>query len=215
MASLGHVTHNCTELEQLYLAGCTGITDFSSCLHIRNLHTLNLSHTCIDDSQIFGLNLEHVTHLLLDGVPTVTDLALQYISKQCRQLQTLSLSACTVTDVGLNAFSSAVSSSLSSPSSSSSLPTTIGLPPSFAVRSLNLAKCNLLTDKAIYSIADSMPELRYLDISENGLVGQQSLVHLCNSCMWLSSLRVMHCKKITNFGAEQLEQSYGVHVEWK
>ena len=86
------IAKSCKKLKELDLGHCHGITDEGICAlkSLKNLQSLNMSHTNLTDEGVIGLFFENfnfkvsLKELRLDHCPNITDDAVEVVLETCQ-----------------------------------------------------------------------------------------------------------------------------------
>ena len=149
----------------------------------------------ISNSAIYELSFfcKELTSLNLQLCVSITDDAIVSLSKYAKNLINLNLSDCNlISDVSLNALGGDSSIDM------------FGCP---MLRVLEVAKCSLITDSGITSLARGCHELEKLDLEDCSLLTDASLSILSCHSPRLQALLLGHCELISDSGMRHLVSS--------
>ncbi|XP_026696390.2 uncharacterized protein LOC100185393 isoform X1 [Ciona intestinalis] len=171
-------------LKVLEVAGCFSLSSESFVQMAEkstpnNLRKLNfgLCKVAEDTINLLCGKLPSLRHLDMHGIKSVTDLCIQTVTHQCKNIHTLVLSHCvSLSDQALFEMSE-------------------NLP---LLRNLNISGCCKVTDDGVSSITSALPCLQTLDISSTGVTHISVTAIAQFGLQWLTSLKLSFCHNITN-----------------
>ena len=141
-------------------------------------HEVNLSQEFWDQ-----YNLDTITEI--GGQRTrIQDADVDYVSRMCTNLTSLSLVWCDITDQSLFALSQNCSQLLS----------------------LNLTNTSAITDAGVVALSQGCHQLRALDLSDCKKITDNGVIALAQGCPQLTSLYLSCCINITDAGVIALAQ---------
>ncbi|KAL9960679.1 hypothetical protein ACROYT_G034165 [Oculina patagonica] len=185
--TLLRIAQRCHNLVYASFCYCEHVTDAGVELlgTLPSLTSLDLSGCNIQDQGVAALgNNPRFRDITLAECPNITDLGLQKMCQQCRQLENFNVSHCKgLTDNAIKnlAFCCRL------------------------LRTLNLAGCNKLTDSSLQYLSGVCHYIEALDLSGCIHITDKSLRYLRKGCKQLSSLTILYCRNITKSAVQKLQ----------
>nr|AFI78802.1 F-box family protein [Chlorokybus atmophyticus] len=195
-----------TQLEELHLSGCIGLSSrglqsIGLCSKLRSLH---ISSCDVDSSalQAIAKGCAALETLDLSFCTGINDLAIQLLTKHCPQMQRLSMAfGREVSDVSLQAISENCPKLVSLDCSNCRQISNVGVEAVAEkcrmLQVLSIERCHLVTDQSIAKLIANQPNLHSLNVSHLPVVTDEGLGHLA-SCPALRSLRMASCSSVTD-----------------
>lgn len=185
--TLLRIAQRCHNLVYASFCYCEHVTDAGVELlgTLPSLMSLDLSGCNIQDQGVAALgNNPRFRDITLAECPNITDLGLQKMCQQCRQLENFNVSRCRgLTDNAIKnlAFCCRL------------------------LRTLNLAGCNKLTDSSLQYLSGVCHYIEALDLSGCVHITDKSLRYLRKGCKGLSSLTILYCRNVTKSAVQKLQ----------
>lgn len=185
--TLLRIAQRCHNLVYASFCYCEHVTDAGVELlgTLPSLMSLDLSGCNIQDQGVAALgNNPRFRDITLAECPNITDLGLQKMCQQCRQLENFDVSHCKgLTDNAIKnlAFCCRL------------------------LRTLNLAGCNKLTDSSLQYLSGVCHYIEALDLSGCVHITDKSLRYLRKGCKRLSSLTILYCRNVSKSSVQKLQ----------
>jgi hypothetical protein len=184
-SDMNSICSHCTGLKELSILGCQSLQDFTAASIARNCRRLSALDACscyFLDAEVGTIAEEcsELTRLSLSQNLLLTDVGVSRVAVKCLKLHTLYLASC-------NAISDRAVINLAV------------LRNSMLVE-LNIAKCNTLTNHAVYALCEHCPALTKLNIAYCARINSLALIHMRNTLPALEELvctRCMLCTGVT------------------
>lgn len=185
--TLLRIAQRCHNLVYASFCYCEHVTDAGVELlgTLPSLVSLDLSGCNIQDQGVAALgNNPKFRDISLAECPNITDLGLQKMCQQCRQLENFDVSRCKgLTDNAIKnlAFCCRL------------------------LRTLNLAGCSKLTDSSLQYLSGVCHYLEALDLSGCVHITDKSLRYLRKGCKKMSSLTILYCRNVTKSAVQKMQ----------
>lgn len=212
---LGCVAVGCTELRELSLKWCLGLTDLGIqllALKCRKLTSLDLSYTMTTkDSLPSIMKLPNLQELTLVGCIGIDDGALVSLERECsKSLQVLDMSQCqNITDVGVSSILKSVPNLLEL-DLSYCCPVTPSMVRNFQklpkLQALKLEGCKFVAN-GLKAIGTSCVSLRELSLSKSSGVTDTELSFVVSRLKNLLKLDITCCRSITDVSLAAITSS--------
>ncbi|XP_029212767.2 dynein regulatory complex subunit 6-like [Acropora millepora] len=185
--TLLRIAQRCHNLVYASFCYCEHVTDAGVELlgTLPSLVSLDLSGCNIQDQGVAALgNNPKFRDISLAECPNITDLGLQKMCQQCRQLENFDVSRCKgLTDNAIKnlAFCCRL------------------------LRTLKLAGCSKLTDSSLQYLSGVCHYLEALDLSGCVHITDKSLRFLRKGCKKMSSLTILYCRNVTKSAVQKMQ----------
>merc|ERR1712037_24493 len=213
-ASLISLARNCRNLRAINLFSCSTVTD-------PGLHALASGCTRLQEvdisfcQKISDAGVEAITSHCLDlkalflRDTSISDSVLSTIAANSSKLESLNVSYCSISSAGLSKIISSCANlkelyCARCPNVTDSALHALERFTKSALRTLDIAGCNAISDHGVYSLFQSCTGLERIDLEECSGLSDATLLQLAIHCCNIKELTLSHCESITDEGIRHL-----------